>query len=99
MLPSKWRQDLSVEVSRSVANWSKEVKEETKNVNYGSLTFEKYKARVPAEKYISAEDINVHFFLVEKLGSYLVLLGREVICILLCRTILMQRKALPQANP
>jgi hypothetical protein len=62
MLPSKWRPDLSVEVRWSVANWSKEITEETKRGNYKSLTFEKYKARVPVEKYISAENIYVHFF-------------------------------------
>lgn len=62
MLPSKWRPNLSVEVRWSVANWSKEVKEETKVGNYRSLTFEKYKARVPVEKYTSAENIYVHFF-------------------------------------
>jgi hypothetical protein len=62
MLPSKWRPGLSVEVRWSVANWSKEILAETNVGNYRSLTFQRYKARVPVEKYISAENMYVHFF-------------------------------------
>jgi hypothetical protein len=62
MLPSKWRPGLSVDVRWSVANWSKEVMVETDVGNYKSITFKRYKARVPVEKYYSAENMYVHFF-------------------------------------
>lgn len=61
-LPNQWRPDLTVEVRWAVGDWSKENLTETDHGNYKSITFERYKARVPVEKYDAPEQVYVHFF-------------------------------------
>jgi hypothetical protein len=61
-LPKKWRPNFTVEVRWAVGDWSKQNKEETALGNFQSITFERYKAIVPVEKYDEAEHVWVHFF-------------------------------------
>jgi hypothetical protein len=61
-LPNKWRPGLAVEVRWAVGNWSKENRQELAAGNYRSITFERYKAIVPLEKYDAPEQLYVHFF-------------------------------------
>jgi len=62
-LPKKWRPDLSVEVRWAVNDWSKEIVTEADAGNYNSVTSGGvYKARVPVEKYDTAEHLWAHFF-------------------------------------
>jgi hypothetical protein len=61
-LPKKWRPNFTVEVRWAVGDWSKQNKEETALGNFQSITFERYKAIVPVEKYDEAERVWVHFF-------------------------------------
>lgn len=61
-LPNHWRQGLAVEVRWAVGNWSKENRQEIVAGNYKSVTFERYKAMVPLEKYDAPEQLYVHFF-------------------------------------
>lgn len=61
-LPNQWRQGLAVEVRWAVGNWSKEKRQEIAAGNYKSITFERYKAIVPVEKYDTPGQLYVHFF-------------------------------------
>lgn len=61
-LPNKWRPGLTVEVRWAVGNWSKENQQEIAAGNYKSITFARYKAMVPIEKYDTPEQLYVHFF-------------------------------------
>jgi hypothetical protein len=61
-LPNQWRQGLAVEVRWAVGNWSKENRQEIVAGNYKSITFERYKAMVPLEKYDKPGQVYVHFF-------------------------------------
>jgi len=61
-LPKKWRPNFTVEVRWAVGDWSKQNKEETALGNFQSITFERYKAIVPVEKYEEPGKVYVHFF-------------------------------------
>jgi hypothetical protein len=61
-IPNKWRPGLAVEVRWAVGNWSKENRQELAAGNYKSITFERYKAIVPLEKYDALGQLYVHFF-------------------------------------
>lgn len=61
-LPNKWRPGLSVDVRWAVGDWSKENRQEIAGGNYKSITFERYKAMVPVEKYDTPGQLYVHFF-------------------------------------
>jgi hypothetical protein len=45
-----------------IGDWSKQNKEETALGNFQSITFERYKAIVPVEKYEEPGKVYVHFF-------------------------------------
>jgi hypothetical protein len=62
MLPKKWRPDLTVELRWAVGDWSNENEAETDAGNNKSITFARFKARVPVEKYEIPSHIYVHFY-------------------------------------
>jgi hypothetical protein len=62
-LPAKWRPGLMVTVRWAVSDWSQQNRDETKKGNFRSILLEGiYHARIPVEKYESAEHMYVHFF-------------------------------------
>jgi hypothetical protein len=62
VLPRKWRPGLVTEVRWAVADWSNENRAEIDAGNYRSVTDQRYKAIVPVEKYLKAENFFVHFY-------------------------------------
>ena len=62
LLPKQWRPDLSVDLRWAVANWTKENRAEIALDNYKSITFERYRAKVPVEKYDTPGKVVAHFF-------------------------------------
>jgi hypothetical protein len=62
VLPRKWRPGLVAEVRWTVADWSNENRAEIDAGNYRSVTDQRYKAIVPVEKYLNAENFFVHFY-------------------------------------
>lgn len=62
MLPKAWRPGLTIDLRWAVADWSNENSEETKRGIYTSITFKKFRAQVPVEKYQTPERLFVHFF-------------------------------------
>lgn len=61
-LPNQWQPGMTAEVRWAVGDWSNEKLAETDSGNYKSITFERYKARVPVEKYDKPSQLFVHFF-------------------------------------
>lgn len=62
LLPKHWHPGLMVDLRWTVANWSKENHAETAVDNYQSVTFERFTAKVPIEKYERPGTVIVHFF-------------------------------------
>jgi len=65
LLPNKWRPGLTAEVRWAVGDWSRQNKQETAAGNFKSITFERFKAIVPVEKYDVPGQLYVHFLSAE----------------------------------
>jgi hypothetical protein len=71
LLPERWRGGLVAELRWSVADWSKEKKEETQLGIYQSITLKCFKAYVPIEKYFGTPgQLYIHFF--SKGGAWII---------------------------
>lgn len=62
LLPTTWRPGLSVDLRWAVADWSNENRAEIASGNHKNITFERFRATVPVEKYEAPERVVVHFF-------------------------------------
>jgi hypothetical protein len=98
MLPSKWRPDLSVEVRWSIANWSKEITEETKKVTIKILCCNNIRPAFRSSNIFLWRVFMSISFQTDKLELSLALLVQEVACILYCGRIFVQQKSPPQAH-
>lgn len=62
LLPKRWRPGLSVDLRWAVANWTNENDAEMAVNNYKSVTVERFRAKVPVERYDLTGRVVVHFF-------------------------------------